>query len=140
MSDRKFNWSAEDGEDLMMLAYDRETAPLIEWLESHVLNRLDMHALMEFTGRMIYKTFPLALTKGVTLDADEFWGLRIGEASSTSADAARMITASLNADWDNLTALINASLTQPEEYHAGVFVHLFAAWGDGLHAITEAKR
>lgn len=136
----EFNWSADDGEDIMMLVYERETAPLIAWMETHIRTHRDMHALMEFLGRMIYKTFPLALTRDVTLSAGEFWALRIGGAPDReAATSARMVVAALNADWDMLTALIVACLKRPEEYHAAVTAHLLAAWGDGLHAITDAK-
>lgn len=133
-----YGFNEADGEVLMRLAYERETGPVIGWLEAHILTVRDMHALMEFLCRMIHGTFPMALTKGVVLAPDEVWALDASKASdAASEDAARMITVSLNEDWDTLTALISATLTQPFEHHGVVAIELIGAWSSGLHAIAK---
>lgn len=133
-----FGFTEADGEVLMMLAYDRESGPIVEWMQAHIRTVRDMHALMEFICRMVYVVFPMELTKGVELAEDEIWALRVDEQSDDeTADAARMVTVALNADWDTLTALIKATLSQPVEHHSGVVAVLFRAWSDGLHAIAE---
>jgi hypothetical protein len=127
----------DDTVPLVELIYDGDSAKIVEWLEEHIRSHLDMYALLEFLARMIYKTWPMALTKDVEIGTKDFWALDVRPgAPAANIATARIITAALNADWDTLTALIHATLSQPEEFHGGVTAHLLAAFGDGLHAIT----
>lgn len=131
------------GDDVITLAartLDRDSRGVADWLAEHVHTHRDMHALLEFVGRAIYKTWPMALTKGVEIGEGEFWAMMQGADAKPSAVAStQIITASLNGDWENLTALINATITtRPEEFHAEVTAHLLAALGDGLRAVTDS--
>lgn len=135
-----FGFTETDTYALCAAAVDRDTKGVVSWLEEHVHDHRDMHALFEFLGRVIYKTWPMALTKGVTVKDGDYWAMDVKPGASTVATAAtQMITASLNADWETLTPLIRSALSKPEEFHGAVAVHLIAATGDGLRAVTESS-
>lgn len=132
-----FGFDADDALALASLAHEGDSAGLADWLEAHIKSHRDMHAFFEYVGRAIYKTWPMAMTAGATLTEGDFWAMRAGpNASPAAAVSTQIITASLNGDWDNLTALIRATLTRPEEFHASVTAHLLKAFGDGLRAVT----
>lgn len=135
MSERKpHNFNQQDTHELAAHLFDQDSEHVTQWMHEHIQNTRDMHALMEFLGRAIYKIFPLGLTKGVVIDEDHYWAMRITGATQDHVDAGRIMTAAFNADWPTMTALIAAVLTHPHDYHAEVVVHLLAALGDGLRA------
>ncbi|ALJ22083.1 hypothetical protein [Microbacterium sp. No. 7] len=130
-------FDAEDAEELMYLVHDGDSNRIAGWMEQHIRSYRDMHALFKLLTRMIAKSFPLALTKGVNFREGDLWVMEDRGATPAARDAARMMTVAMNGDDDTLTALILAALTQPEEHHAAIAAYLLAAWGDGLRAITE---
>lgn len=134
-----FGFTEEDTYELCARALERDTAGIVAWLQTHIRQHHDMHALYEFMGRVIFKTWPMALTKGAKLSDGDYWAMQVGPgAEAPAVTATQMITAALNADWDTLTPLIRAALSKPEEFHGAVAVHLIVALGDGLRAVTEA--
>ncbi|MHC9046793.1 hypothetical protein ACYX8G_19585 [Microbacterium saperdae] len=135
-----FGFDALTAEELIQPVYDQDAEGVATWCETHIRTHRDMHAFMEFLARMIVKTFPMALTKDVTLGPNDFWGLAPGPAATPSdIDAARMITAALNEDWATVTALIHATMSRPDVAHAEVVVHLLKAWGEALRAVGAAN-
>lgn len=128
-----------DAHVLLVQALDRDADGVASWIKQHIVRYQDMHALCEFLGRVISTTWPMALTKTVTIAPGDYWAMENqGEPDPAAITASQMITASLNRDWDTLTALIGAALTQPEDYHGHVVVRLIDATGDGLRAIAES--
>ncbi len=137
-----FGFTTEDTYELAYHAVERDTSGIVEWMEAHIRTARDMHALMEFMGRVIYRTWPLSLTKDVRVGPRDFWAMEVAPGAHPNAaqrTSTQMITASLNADWDTLTALIHTALGAREEFHAEVTVHLIAAMGDGLRAVPESS-
>lgn len=134
-----FNWTEKDGEELLVLISMLDSDRIVAWMSEHILTYLDMRALWEFLCRMITVIYPMELTKDVNLDANEFWGLSADPDGDTNSLAAgRMVTASLNEDWDTVTALIKATLrSTPEDDHGRIAVNLITALGHGLKAITD---
>lgn len=136
----QFGFNETDGHDLALFALEGDSARLADWLADHILTHRDMHALLEYIGRVISKTWPMALTKGINRGESDFWAMEAGPNSTPAAIAStQMITASLNEDWDSLTALIRAALSKSEEFHASVVAHMLKALGDGLRALTHAN-
>ncbi len=117
-----------------------DTAGIVGWMEGHIITHRDMHTLFEFIARAIHATWPMALTKDAVKQPGDYWALS-SEATSdpASLEAARILTAALNADWDMVTALIIATLKQDEEHHGAVVVHLLLALASGVRAIAEAR-
>ncbi len=134
----RFGFDQDDLYDLCALIESRDSARITEWLQSHVHRLHDMHALLEALCRVIYAVWPKGLTKDVTLGEGEFWAMSGDGADSAARTAAQMVTASLNGDWDNLTAIIRAILGHPEEFHGAVTAYIIAAVGDGLVAADLA--
>lgn len=135
----EIGFNAEDTMALTVDVVEGNSAGMSSWLQAHIHTHQDMHALMEFLTRMIYKTWPMALTKDAAIGAGDFWAMESAPgARPTNVTAAQMITLALNGDWDTLTALIHATLSLPEEAHAEVTAQLLLAFRSGLCAIRDS--
>lgn len=120
------------------LALAREASPLVDWMEAHITTPRDTHALMEYMGRVIYKTFPMALTRDMQPEESEFYAVEFSpNLSPERAMSARIVTTALNGDWPTLTALILATMRQSEEFHASVMALLMLEFVRGLEAVSD---
>ena len=142
MTKIKFGFDHDAFVTLCALTTDWDTAGVTDWMQEHIKHHHDMHALLESLCRAIYSTWPLSLTKGVNLGEGDHWAMEANpDATPESIASTQLITAALNADWDNLTALINALVRhRSEEFHAAVTVHVLVAVGDGLRAVIAERQ
>lgn len=141
MAERKEPQSFEPG-DLHVLAervYADDPEATADWYDEHVHTHRDAHGVMLFVCIAISKIFPVAFTEGVVLGEGQFWALQVSpQASGAEAVVGQLITASLNADWNTVNALIDANLVATDEHHVEVLVKLLQAFGDGMRAATAA--
>ena len=134
----EIHFTRDDTLTLSGLLYDGDNTAVTDWMRQHILTHVDMHALIGFLGRAIFKIFPLGITKDVVVDSDHYWAVNVDGAKPAHADAGRIISAAFNAEWQTMDALILAVLTHPEDHHAEVVAFLLSALGEGLRAAASA--